>query len=179
MKSIDIENSIVTIFFGHIASPTARDKVSDSLVEHLLGGWWETCSATNDTLFLLLHGTGPSDTDSWKDRWLAREKDRESKRRYYNTGSSTKSVTERNAIFQFLDLQTHLQKQQDPLFPRAGPNDRRTPRPEWGCRASWPQILSDQRERLRGTTLQHTPCGPLDPAAPRYCKTCQSNQSKD
>lgn len=30
----------------------------------LLGGWWETCSATNVTLLLLTHGTGPSETGS-------------------------------------------------------------------------------------------------------------------
>lgn len=33
-------------------------------IEHLLGGWWETCSATNDTLPRLQNGTGPSDTGS-------------------------------------------------------------------------------------------------------------------
>lgn len=27
---------------------------------NLLGGWWETCSATNVTLFGETHGTGPS-----------------------------------------------------------------------------------------------------------------------
>lgn len=36
------------------------------MIQYLLGGWWETCSATKLTLLAEHSGTGPSDTVSWK-----------------------------------------------------------------------------------------------------------------
>ena len=32
----------------------------DKQLKHLLGGWCETCSAMNATLFCVAQGTGPS-----------------------------------------------------------------------------------------------------------------------
>lgn len=45
---------------------TKLGRTRDLICGYLLGGWWDTCSAINDKLFLLHQGTGPSLTKSYQ-----------------------------------------------------------------------------------------------------------------
>lgn len=120
---------------------------------HILGGWWETCSATKRTLLAEDQGTGPSDTVSWRKVGEVQVRQERRKNLWHIIKGSWGGT------------EVSLGEGPTPRLRLAGPSGSRRLLPGWGCKVSWPLSLSSPRGKPTGTTSPLAPCAPGAPAA--------------
>lgn len=143
------------------------------MIRYLLGGWWETCSATKLTLLAEHSGTGPSDTVSWKKNKCKMV------HKWQQSSSRVNMVFVKGVLVRWEKRNITpvlAQTQWKTLSPHVGaillhwedPSGSKRPLLGLGCMVSLPLNLSSLHGKLKGTTSPLEPCAPEAPAGPQY-----------